>query len=604
MGPKGLYSLERLVAEFSADPLPNGLEIAVFNRSAGFGASPVYDPEQPDYFLVNNSVGEIDLWDADGPRMATERGPDFVSWYHGEFRPDRPLTGDEYLSRGVVGRYLHQSFRRVMAHLPAGLRVSCVVGEVVDIVPRDGGYDVHVVGADGHRRQVPVAKALLATGHSQVRPGAEEQRHIDFAARHPGTSFIPFAYPAAAMDAVPSGTRVAMKGIGLTFVDAVLALTEGRGGRFEPDDEGRLSYRAGGGEPAVIFPFSRTGLPMAPKPFDLPLTLRPLTFVTPRALAELRLRAPDGKIDLEHDLWPRFELEMELQYYRVAMAANGDREELDACGDDAEAMRAVVGRFLRSHPEHEPFDYRPVLDPVGRRSFADGAAFHSFVERYMEDEIARARLGLAGSGVKAAIGIWYEVRTALSPFMAYGGLTPESHRCLMERYHPLLKRVVFGPPIISIEKLLALQRAGVLDFSVARSPHLVVDEAEGRFELRCETTGATARVSLLVDARYPEVDVDRDAAPLYQNLRRRGMVRPFENRWSAAGMPGYRPGAIDMVEHSRFVVDERGAANEDISVIGIPTEGNLLGNLSVTRDAFAGVWAAGVLRQLRAPTGR
>ena len=62
-----------------------------------------------------------------------------------------------------------------------------------------------------------------------------------------------------------------MKGIGLTFIDAVLSLTEGRGGTFERMPDGRLSYRASGGEPATILPFSRSGLPMAPKPHDLPV---------------------------------------------------------------------------------------------------------------------------------------------------------------------------------------------------------------------------------------------------------------------------------------------------------------------------------------------
>ncbi len=54
-----------------------------------------------------------------------------------------------------------------------------------------------------------------------------------------------------------------------------------------------------------------------------------------------------------------------------------------------------------------------------------------------------------------------------------------------------------------------------------------------------------------------------------------------------------------MTEEMQFVVDEHGVSNEDIAVIGIPTEGNLLGNRSVTRDAYAGIWAATVLRQLR-----
>jgi hypothetical protein len=218
----------------------------------------------------------------------------------------------------------------------------------------------------------------------------------------------------------------------------------------------------------------------------------------------------------------------------------------------------------------------------------------------METEIARAREGLAGNALKSAIDIWYEVRTVLGAFLQFGGLTPESHRKLIEHYYPRLKRVAFGPPIINIEKLLALVRAGLLDFSVAQSPRVLTDESSGRFELRCdEIPGASAQVEVLVDARYPATDIPRDATPLYRNLHRRGMVRAFENRPASSDAAAYRPGAIDMTEELRFVLSEEGIGNEDITVIGIPTEGNLVGNLTVARDQYAGVWAANVIGQLR-----
>jgi hypothetical protein len=54
-----------------------------------------------------------------------------------------------------------------------------------------------------------------------------------------------------------------------------------------------------------------------------------------------------------------------------------------------------------------------------------------------------------------------------------------------------------------------------------------------------------------------------------------------------------------MTEDTRFVVDGEGVGNEDIAVIGIPTEGNLVGNLTVARDKYAGIWAAAVIEQLR-----
>lgn len=601
LGPKGLYCLERLLAEFNANDLRRPLHIHLFNRSAHFGASPIYDPDQPEYILVNVSVGEIDLWTATGPPIVAGRGPSFVSWYQGLFRPERPLTGNEYLSRAVVGRYLKDGFVRILRHLPPGVTLSCHVGEVLDIRPAGDSYVMEFVteGAHGDRVEtIDADKILLATGHSRLVLGPEERCYEDFTARHTGAAFIPFVYPVVkAMGRVPSGARVAMKGIGLSYIDAALELTEGRGGRFVRSANGSLSYLPSGKEPSSIIPFCRTGLPMAPKADDLPIAMRPLTFFTAKAIAELRRSKADGKLDVDEDLWPLFELEMELQYYRVVMGA--DRAGLDACGNDAGAMRSVIDSYLQNHPEQKRFDYRQVLDPAGDRVFKSGAEFNSFVESYMEQEITRAHLGQAGCGVKAALDIWYEVRKELGAVLRFGGLTPESHRKLIQYYFPRFKRIVFGPPAINIEKLLALVRAGLIDFSVARNPRVTLDESSGCFELHSGVVpGEAVRAEILVDARSPSTNIRQDATPLYRNLCRRGMVRAFENRSPGTDEAGFCPGAIDMVEGSNFVVDAAGEVNEDIAVIGIPTEGNLVGNKTIVRDGYPGVWAAQVIKQL------
>jgi methylaspartate mutase epsilon subunit len=131
---------------------------------------------------------------------------------------------------------------------------------------------------------------------------------------------------------------------------------------------------------------------------------------------------------------------------------------------------------------------------------------------------------------------------------------------------------------------------------VARNPRVLTDEERGCFELRCEEIpGAVRQAEILIDAKYPTQDIQRELPPLYRNLQRRGIARPFENRLNGSG---YCPGAIDMTEGSNFLVDGEGVTNEDISVIGIPTEGNLVGNKTITRDAFPGVWAREVVRQL------
>ncbi|HKG20488.1 MAG TPA: hypothetical protein VKC34_01200, partial [Blastocatellia bacterium] len=191
------------------------------------------------------------------------------------------------------------------------------------------------------------------------------------------------------------------------------------------------------------------------------------------------------------------------------------------------------------------------------------------------------------------------VRKELGSVLRFGGLTPESHRKLMEYYFPRFKRIVFGPPTINIEKLLALVKAGLVDFSVARNPLVLTDENRGCFELRCEEIpGAVRQAEILIDAKYPTQDILREMPPLYRNLQRRGIARAYENRSMSPNGSEYCPGAIDMTEGSHFLVDGEGVGNEDISVIGIPTEGNLVGNKTITRDEYPGNWAREVVRQL------
>src|SRR5258708_23490851 len=53
--------------------------------------------------------------------------------------------------------------------------------------------------------------------------------------------------------------------------------------------------------------------------------------------------------------------------------------------------------LFRSHPEQGRFDYRQVIDPVGKRRFESGVEFASFVESYMEQEIDRKSTRLNSS---------------------------------------------------------------------------------------------------------------------------------------------------------------------------------------------------------------
>ncbi len=593
-GPRGLYCLERLVAHFSAAPLDAGLDIAVFNRSPQFGASGIYDPHQPEYLLVNMKVGEIDVWGTDSPAGVVVGALDFISWYAQSYPSRAALTGEEYLGRSVVGRYLVEAFQRIVDEAPSGVSVSRHVGEVVDIEPARGDHVVVAVGASGGRLAVSVDNVILATGHAWPEPQTAAPRRPG---QRPRAPFIPFVYPVNERLAdVAAGTSVAMLGLGLTFIDAALALTEGRGGAFARDAGGTLVYSSSGQEPSRILPFSRTGLPMSPKSADLPLEPSELRFLRPETLRQCLGVGPAGKLDLERDVWPLVELEMDLAYYGVALAGQPGWEGSDAADGTPAGVRRAIDACLDARPDVARFDYKAILDPAAARHFATAADFDRFVGAYMAEQITLARLGQTASAMKAAIDVWYAARTALGSLMQYGGFTPQAHKRLVELIFPALRRVAFGPPIVNIEKLAALRSAGLMDFSMARGSVASPDDAGAGYELRSPHFGGDAvSVASLVDARYPEVDVAEDVTPLWRALRRRGTIRAFENRPASPGQPSYWPGAIDMTDPHRHVLGVNGMSNRNIAVIGIPTEGNLVGNLTMARDSFANRWAGEVV---------
>ena len=141
---------------------------------------------------------------------------------------------------------------------PARIAISIRPAEVTSISAGETGWRVGASeGVDDFD------EVLIATGHARSWSG-EMARGWDHAAPLVERVFPVEAHLGA--DRVAAGARVAVRGFALTFIDAALALTEGRGGQFEHAGDASLRYRASGHEPSRILPFSRTGKPMLAKP--------------------------------------------------------------------------------------------------------------------------------------------------------------------------------------------------------------------------------------------------------------------------------------------------------------------------------------------------
>ena len=247
LGPKGLYALERLLDHAQGGA---AMEIDIYEPHPAPGAGPNYDPAQPDYLRMNFTAAHVDMWWPGGGVVPAEERLSFVEW--AECPPG------SYPPRAQVGRYLAGGLSLLRRRCPANVAVTLHPSSVSAVVAAASGWAIA-----GSRYDA----VLIATGHA---PGSI----------YPVDTWL-------SRERVPPGSRVAVRGFALTFIDAALALTEGRGGHFERIDASyRLRY-VPSPDDVVLLPYSRTGLPMLPKPVVVFDGLEPIMHAGRERIREL-----------------------------------------------------------------------------------------------------------------------------------------------------------------------------------------------------------------------------------------------------------------------------------------------------------------------------
>ncbi|MDR7301227.1 FAD/NAD(P)-binding protein [Haloactinomyces albus] len=280
-GPSCTYVLDRLAATARAAAAPISLGIHIFDRSGQFGAGQVHSIDQPVTSFLNRIVGQV-AFAADesvvgaGPLLPKEERPTLLEWCRTRYEE----TGDtafDLVAEDWPKRYIHglalreQFFRyvRMLREVP-GMEVHLHHAEVTDLEELSDGR-LRVLGEDGEQ-VLDADHVLMLTGHSSNAPVRypRQAAWARFAERHPA-GFVPSAYPlenAFEPDRAGPGSTVGCVGMGLTGIDVILHLTEGRGGVFEEQGDGTLTYRASGEEPDSIVMFSRAGLFTFARPYN------------------------------------------------------------------------------------------------------------------------------------------------------------------------------------------------------------------------------------------------------------------------------------------------------------------------------------------------
>ncbi|WP_327703223.1 FAD/NAD(P)-binding protein [Streptomyces decoyicus] len=269
-GPRATYVLERLSADAAGPGHAGRLEVRVYERTGEFGAGQAHSPTQPATSFLNRIAGQVSFaadesMPGAGPLRPRDGRPTLHEWCRLRFaetgEPDFDLGPEDWPKRYVHGLALQDRFTAYVRELRAhGVPVRLCPDEVVDVARQDAGFEVRTAAGERHRAD----HVLLVTGHGPHDPERSPagRRRAAFARRTRST-YLPSVYPlATALSPAVTGpgTVVGCAGMGLTAIDVVLHLTEGRGGSFVPDARHGLRYVPSGREPSSIVAFSDAGM--------------------------------------------------------------------------------------------------------------------------------------------------------------------------------------------------------------------------------------------------------------------------------------------------------------------------------------------------------
>ncbi|MEU0820067.1 FAD/NAD(P)-binding protein [Streptomyces mirabilis] len=503
-GPRGTGLIERIAANAPELYAGSGLDIHLVDPHPP-GAGRIWREAQSPLLWMNSHAEDVTMFTdetvvMDGP---VRPGPTLHEW--------AAIDGRTFADRQLQGAYLSWVHEQAVAALPPDVTVHHHPCRALRVSgPREGRQQVWL---EGRPRPLLADLVVLALGHLDAELDQEQGELATYAHAHDLVHLPPDFTADSDLSSLAPGEPVLVRGFGLAFVDLMVLLTEGRGGRYDGD-----TYLPSGREP-VLYVGSRRGVPYHSKiGYDWTGERPPLPRFFGPAEVDALLARPEG-FDFRRDVWPSIEKELGFAHYHRLFTVHPERtaiawtdfEEKYAAGEAAEREALVTSAV----PDPADRLDLAVLDrPLDGVRYASHEEFQDGLRAYVEGDLRRRH----DPGNSPDLAVFLGLLSVYGQLIRLGDVGPW--------WHGFFSHLASGPPGPRLRQMLALSRAGVVRFVGA---DMAVVAEDGVFRASSATVpGETIEARALVEARLPEPTVGRALDPLLRELHADGAVETPE----------------------------------------------------------------------------
>lgn len=621
-GPRGTSAIERLAEVLAAVPADRRRPVRI-DVVDPFEPGPgrVWRTDQHRLFLMNTpsfypTVAPERPDGAHTPGLSFEQfrasGGDGAQLSEQEAAELAAMSRTDYPPRALYGAYLRHVYRGIAERLRGLDGVDGPLHHAASATTVDEQGERYRVGLDDGSWLV-ADHVVLALGHVPARLTPAQEAAGRAAASVSAVYEPPHVPSDLNHERIPAGETLLVRGMGLNFFDLMIVLTQGRGGRFVETGEapGRaLRYEPSGHEPRIVAG-SRRGAPYRAKSaIDsfVPRSVRLRHLSYERIITAARDGVPGrlpGTVDFDRHVWPLLHRDVTEHYYRTLADASPEAfpggaqpflenlaHVLEAPADIADEVWTVRVRDLLQEvaPGVEWFDIRALAQPWAEIGHTTQEGFAAASLEALEHDAAGAALGEADPEHQA-IGALHAGRLIVKRLVAEGVLDEQSvAEQVRGWFEPLVEGLASGPPLLRIEQLAALVRAGVVRI-LGADPVYTFDEERGVFTASSpwvDTPEVTA--TWMVEAMMPPNRVSRTDSPLLRGLLQTGLARPRMRR-TPDGEEVFGSG-LDVTGADHHVRGRDGAEHLGFHVLGLQLSSVQWGT-AIAAEAGAGAEMGG-----------
>jgi len=507
VGPRGGYSLEKLIIELVKQNSLLNIHISLFESTGNFGNGQVYDIDQNSSNWVNITERILELDQREAIDIDSLKIASFASyhdWADKDFNTLSDDTIDTYPPRAQVGEYLSQRFQSLAKPLIQSNIIALHKEQVKEVKLLNNDKIQISTNAKAYEE---FDEVLLTIGHQSTEPPQQIADWEKFAGDKKNINLFKSPYPVADYlhhKNLNNESIIGIRGFGLAMIDVVRAIAEKFGEFITLDEQTRSStYQIEQKGTPTIVPFSLDGLPPSPKPLNAQIDkwFKP----TEASILKFEKHIGDKKNQAAAES-PRFLIEA------FAPIAAGIYLDLPNIINPQNLSASAIIKLIEKWLEDQSFENSLIISPKQPAK----ESMKSFVEM---------AIGEAAISLDYCIGqVWRYCQPSIYKKLSFNECSDNVFAEIIA-LDESTKRYSYGPPVESIQQLLALEKAGILNLDMANDPNIKLTAEGWQFNLADQSITANFMIDSVLDA--PQIKVVN--SPIVENMLVDNLIKIVHN---------------------------------------------------------------------------